>query len=201
MNAHIKRFLTIGVLLVATAVLMAAAPPENVDAQAVVDQMMAKPDPLAAYAELTPAEQAAVDEFHTPATFAMETAGGDEGGVAGDGLCNTHNRSYSAFNSVGNTLWRYTTSTYFCYNGTVFITDPNFGTSAYTFYLWQFVGNTNTSESGGIGTWVHTDYAEGHFKLCLPKKRGVEPGCILHNYPWIRKNQWADGSWTSSAGM
>lgn len=217
---YLKRFFTIGIVLllvgvlIGTSPLSADPPPEeaaSIDAEELVERIMNAPNPGETYAAMTPAEKDAVIDFHTPVVYLDELttetvmdAALDGLGVskANSGWCNTHRRSYSAYNSFGNTLWRYTSSTYFCYNGTAFIQPaPSFGTSAYTFYLWQFVGNTNTTESGGVGDWAHTDYAEGHFKFCLPKVKGVDPGCPIHNYPWIRKHQYGDGSWTSSAGV
>lgn len=193
--------LIVGLMGVANSVVNAEG--SDVDAAGIVEQLMAAKDPGAAFAELSPTEQAAVIEFQTPARYeeALVTQDVlDEEGLDDDSEhCKPQIYYRAAYGNTGATLWRYISDTYFCYDGTQLTTDPNFGTRGETFLFWEFVGDTSTSESGGAGDWAHTDYASGHFKLCI-SVGPIEVSCPIHDYPWIRKHQYGDGSYTATGG-
>ena len=102
-------------------------------------------------------------------------------------------------------LWEYTSSTHWCWNGTVITSDPLFVTSAEIYGLaklvWDFEGDRTTSESGGKGESNFTDYAEGHFTLSIPddieidiKKVTIGGNLSPDWYPSIWKYQYADGT-------
>ena len=190
------RFTTVllSLVVVVSFVGVAAAEP-LVDAEALIQRILSADDPVAEFNSMTPVEQQAVTEHQTPSTFESASEALADGS---DNECLTHVRSYAAYNSLGDMLWRYTSSTFFCFDGEQFTRDPDFATDASVWYLWEFVGNTQFHENGEEGDWIHTDYGEGHFKLCIGPW-GI--GCILHQYPHISKLQRADGSWTSSAGL
>ena len=182
----------------------------DVDAAGIVEQLKAAENPGVAFAELSPVEQAAVIEFQTPVRYEEGLVTYEVLDVVGNDLvaydndddfehCRPQIFYRAAYGATGATLWRYISDTYFCYDGTQHTRDPNFGTRGETFLFWEFVGDTNTSESGGAGDWAHTDYASGHFKLCV-SVGPIEISCPFHDYPWIRKHQYGNGSYTATGG-
>lgn len=60
---------------------------------------------------------------------------------------------------------------------------------------WEFVGKVTESEHGGDGYTYHRDYVRGHFRLCPPFV-----GCLVHEYPWIRKWQYGSGQKADDGG-
>ena len=104
------------------------------DAAGIVEQLMAAENPSAAFAELTEAQQAAVIEIQKPVRIdeRVEVSVVQDALASGNGICKTQAYYRAAYGATGATLWKYISSTYFCYDGTQLITDPNFGTSAPT---------------------------------------------------------------------
>ncbi len=203
-----KKFIrTFALIAAATAVMVfggaiAAAPPGQ-DVQAMIQSLRATGDPQAAFDQLSAADQAAVVEALRVAsiggtTVTTETvtpvgvAGGDAytAADAGDEECARQKKITTYTDGLGVTLWRYTSSTMWCWDGTQITNDPYFTREGWAGWPWEFVGHIDKSESGGQGDWVHRDYTQGHFKWCV----GGNFPCPKHRYPKLSKRQYGDGS-------
>jgi len=70
-------------------------------------------------------------------------------------------------------LWRYTSTTHWCYDGTRITSEPAFTTEAEIYgianHFYSYEGSFTTSESGGLGELSYTDYTEGQFAFGLPE--------------------------------
>lgn len=154
-----------------------------------MQSLEAADDPQQAFSQLTPAAQQAVIDFLTVASVVSEQENVGQANSMQSQFCDTHSRKRIAYNVLGNKLWTYQSDTAWCWDGTQITNDPSFDPSGQVHWLfWEFVGHVRTRETGGQGDWVHSDYAQGHFRLCFGSNN-----CIKHNYPWIRKYQYADG--------
>ena len=152
---------------------------------------------------LTPeARQAVIDGLKaTTVTRSAETVveGNKEQGTSAytSASCTTQKITFTYKNTYGIRLFRYISSTRWCWDGTEITNDPYF--RAYgkvDFLVWEYVGNINETTSGGQGEWSHHDFAQGHFRLCVETDK--VSGCIKHVYPAIDKSQYGDGTSTYS---
>ncbi len=74
-------------------------------------------------------------------------------GISTSGGCKTRTDGAEAYNAFGQLLYRYSSSIYWCYDGSS-ITSLNTWESYSTYWGWQFLGSTK-SESGGLGQWSY----------------------------------------------
>ena len=211
MNTQVMRFLVIGVLVlglvgVANNAVYGEAPPSEAQSiDAILERLMAAPDPHAAFRDLPPDEQGQVIDALTPVRYETGVVT-DEGLLPDlmaydhqDEACKPNIYHRTAYGPTGIKVWRYISDTEFCYDGHELTTDPTFGTRGETFLFWEFVGDVSTSESGGAGDWMHSDYASGHFRLCI-HVIGIGHTCIVNNYPWIRKRSYGSGAIFGTGG-
>ncbi len=208
-----KQIRTIGMLVLALVGLVAlsgstyAAPPDLDDPQEVAQEVEGlvrnverAEDPYAAYAQLTPEEKAAFDrhlkvasvETGSESTSAANAASSASG-------CGSNSYYVKGRNAVGHTLWKFSTQTTWCWNGTEITNDPHFTTDGDVYYLfWSYHGTTYERETGGQGEWSHQDSAEGEFKFCIGPW-GI--GCVQSKYPDIHKTQYGDGGKTATGNQ
>lgn len=203
-----RRIGTVGAMILVLVGLMAfsgsvyAAAPDLDDPQAVeglVRSVESSADPYAAYTQLTPEEKAAFDEHLKVASVEVEsTSAANAPGTSANG-CGVNSYSVKGNNLVGYTVWKFSTRTTWCWNGTEITNDPHFTTDGDVYYLfWSYEGTTYEEEAGGEGDWAHQDSAEGEFKYCIGPW-GI--GCIQSAYPDIHKTQYGDGGRNASGGQ
>ena len=188
-----KTISTIGMLIlavVAVAVTTATSHAEPAQPVTLAQAIEVAADPDQAFAQLTPEQQTAVIEYLTVASVETETKVESSGDLLmSSGGCGTHTKTKIGKNAIGATLYRFRSRTAWCWDGTYITDDPTFNVyGSVHSALWEYVGVTHTSESGGEGYTYHTDFAQGHFRMCLP---GI--GCLQHRYPAISKAQYGDG--------
>ena len=203
MNNQIR---TIGMLILVLVGLTvfsggAYAAPPDLDDPEVVERLVRDvenaPDPYLAYTQLSPEEKAAFDGHLTVASVEMEDESAVSG-AAGAG-CGANSYSVRGKNLVGYTVWKFTTRTTWCWNGTEITNDPHFTTDGDVYYLfWSYEGTTYERETGGQGDWVHQDSAEGEFQYCIGPY-GI--GCIQSAYPDIHKTQYGNGGKSATGGQ
>ena len=147
-------------------------------------------NPYKAFAKLTALEQEKVKEYLTATTVEVSNISTTSDVSAASSGCGVNSHTDTWRNLLGKVLFTYTTRTTWCWNGTEITNDPHFTKDAEVrMIFWEFVGHIESSESGGEGDWMHSDYAEGHFRLCI-----TEIGCIQHAYPDVSKRQFSDGT-------
>ncbi len=185
----------IGILFLAVAAVVLSSATSHADAAqpgSLVQGLEVAADPNQAFVQLTPEQQTGVIDYLTVATVETETE--TEVDSTGDllmssGGCGIHTKTKIGKNGIGATLYRFRTRTAWCWDGTYITDDPTFNVyGSVHSVLWEYVGVTYSSESGGDGYTYHTDFAQGHFRLCLP---GL--GCVQNRYPAISKAQYGDG--------
>ena len=135
------------------------AAPDLDDPQAVeglVRSVESSADPYAAYTQLTPEEKAAFDEHLKVASVEVEsTSAANAPGTSANG-CGVNSYSVKGNNLVGYTVWKFSTRTTWCWNGTEITNDPHFTTDGDVYYLfWSYEGTTYEEETGGEGDWAH----------------------------------------------
>ena len=95
---------------------------------------------------------------------------------------------------IGYVLWEYRSSTRWCYDGSVLTKDPFWKvTHKENVIYWEFVRHVDKSESGGKGDSEYSNYAEGHFRMCIPATN-----VCVNKYPNVTKNLYADGTYETS---
>ncbi len=161
-------------------------------AQEIIARLENAEDPQQEFAQLSPLEQQAATEALRAATLEVVKVSTTSGVGGASGSCGTNSATVTGKSIILNrTLFTYTTRTEWCWNGTEITNTPFFTVDHDVIApLWEFAGNTERSESGGRGDWVHRDYEEGHFRLCV----GGNVGCVQHKYPDVSKRQYGDGS-------
>ena len=104
-------------------------------------------------------------------------------------------------------IWKYTSKTYWCFDGDEITNDPHLTTSGKIYALaklfWDFEGDRTTSQSGGKGDRRASDYAEGHFTFDIPidisveikEKVTISNSLDVNWYPSIWKYINGDGTW------
>ena len=205
-----KQIRTIGVLIFALVGLMsfsggAYAAGQDLDNPQAVERLVREversADPYAAYDQLTPTEQSAFDEHLKVASVEVvseSTSGENAAGSAANG-CGSNSYEVKGMNLVGYTVWKFSTRTTWCWNGTEITNAPHFTTDGDVYYLfWSYEGTTYEEEKGGEGDWMHQDSAEGEFKYCVGPG-GI--GCIQSAYPDIHKTQYGDGQKSATGGQ
>lgn len=181
-----------------------AAGPDLNNPQAVerlVREVERAEDPPTAYAQLTPLEKAAFDEHLKVASVVVGSESVSAANVAASSSsgCGTNSYYVKGLNLVGYTVWKFTTRTTWCWNGTEITNDPHFTTDGDVYYLfWSYGGTTYERETGGRGDWIHQDSAEGEFQYCIGPY-GI--GCIQSAYPDIHKTQYGDGTKSATGGQ
>ena len=224
-----KRLMAV-MLVAALAVAFAAAQgvaeadePDYTDAKVVVallNKLEASDDMKADFLALPVAAQQAVvnalvNDVQVATKVSRDVVGSGQSSTAGEGVsgasagddCHSKHASryaYAIKKSIK--IWKYTSKTYWCYDGTEITNDPHFTTSGKIYGLaklfWDYEGDHKTSQSGGEGDSTASDYAEGHFTLDLAdisvevKKQVTISGSLdLNWYPSIWKYINGDGSW------
>ena len=160
------------------------------EVQDLINSLDAADNALSAFVLLTAAEQEAVTAAMTSGEVGSYTMQQED---SDDEECRTQSRVSWRKDAFGNYVWKYRSKTHFCYDGTQITSDPFFTLSGHVFaVLWEFVGTLDESESGGEGDWMHQDYGQGHFRLCIGPG---SIGCIQNDYPAITKRQYGDGTY------
>lgn len=203
----------IGILVLALVALSApaggvfAAEPDQEEVERLLAQLNGATARDAAFAQLTPEQQAAVIKALTVSALEVVEEVYDEpasdsyaSGAAGASSesCRRHVVNATARGPwpEKRKLWTYTSRTHWCYNGSVITTRPSFTQGVNTHNSgWEFVRHLSRSESGGRGGWEHEDYTEGHFRLCEIEEYMVV--CKKNAYPDITKWQYGDGDYDS----
>ena len=203
----------IGILAVALIALSVpadaafAAEPDQEEVERLLTQLNGASPSDAAFARLTPEQQAAVIEALTISTVEVveeiydePASNGYASGAAGASSesCRRHTVNATAKGPwpQRKKLWTYTSRTHWCYDGSVITSTPSFTRGVNTHNSgWEFVRHLSRSQSGGKGGWEHEDYTEGHFRLCKIKDYVVV--CKKNSYPDITKWQYGDGDYDS----
>ena len=155
-------------------------------------------DPDAAFSELPTATQNAIVEYlieeegTTEITEEVEMIVGSsaaDGATAASVGCAIQTKT-AIHSQFGGVVWKYISSTQWCWDGTQITDDPLFYRDFWTVYPWEFVRHVSSNESGGQGDWVHRDYTKGHFRFCFQG----DLGCPINNYPSLTKRQYGNGS-------
>ena len=164
---------------------------------ALITELEESEDPDAVFLDLpVAAQQAIVNAMRTAPieTTVIQVSGGasgatDDPGVPYEEKCSTQNIKVTK-TIDRKKMYSYISSTYWCYNGLEITETPIFNPSArlHENIWWEFVGHVRTNETGGRGEYLHSDFAQGHFKNCVP-----DYGCMSY-HPSIEKYQRADGS-------
>ena len=144
------------------------------------------------------------DEISTekavPSRFSTNAASGD------DDCHSKYASRYAYAVSKRIKIWKYTSKTYWCFDGDEITNDPHLTTSGKVYGLaklfWDFEGDRTTSQRGGEGDRRASDYAEGHFTVELgdisveiKKLVTISNSLDLNWYPSIWKYINGDGSW------
>ncbi len=207
----IRSRMAIAIAVVAMATAL-AAPVSASDTNAgsvsvLVDQIGRSADPGAAFAALSPVDQAAVQAFLTAISVddsmrldaqPSVTAGGRTMTAAATS-CWTWTWQRDAKNNLGATLWSYFQRIDWCGNGTVITTTPHgvqrtrWGETYYAFWQWNHIDNQTW---GGTGQSSYRAFTQGEFRLCLTGNIG----CIQYSYPWLDMTAWANGNGTGTVG-
>ena len=139
------RYMGVSFLTLAALVVFAggayAAEPDFEDPAAVemfIREMEASGDPYAAYAELSSEGKAAVNEYlsvaTTETTGTFEPHSSDTYADSASSGCGTDSYSVRGKNLVEYTLWKFTTRTEWCWDGSVITSDPFFTTDGDVYY-------------------------------------------------------------------
>lgn len=166
----------------------------------IVAQLMSADDPYAAFEELSPADQRAVQEAVTVASIETRlgapTAGGSDGeiGIAAAG-CWVWTGRRDGRNAFGVLLWSYFQRIYWCGNGTNITTveRTRWGEVYAAFWSWKHIGNQTW---GGVNQATYRAWTQAEYKLCLIP----EIGCIQYSYPWLDMKVWGNGNWWGDGG-
>ena len=160
------------------------------------------------------AQQAVVDVVVNNVQVADESStvvSGLSGASAdsGDDDCHSKHASRYAYAISKNIkIWKYTSKTYWCFDGTEITNDPSLTTIGKVYGLaklfWDFEGTRTSSQSGGEGDRRASDFAEGHFTLDIPvdisvnvkKLVTISDSLDVNWYPSIWKYINGDGSWS-----
>ena len=115
---------------------------------------------------------------------------------AAESGCSSHKYEASGVSPAGITLFSWSTTTDWCYDGSL-ITDAPFLMLeiSSTAPFWRFDGYRSNYEHGGEGERSHRDSVQGAFSYCPPLA-----GCIQHLYPKISKQHSGDGVASASMG-
>ena len=185
-------FVVIGLMAFSGSALAAGPPPDDlVGVEELIRNLEDSADPYAEYSQLSPEERAAVDRYLKVASIEREDTSPSTLATSASSGCGTNSYSVRGENIWGQTLWKFSTQTQWCWNGTEITNDPHFTTDGDVYApFWSYEGTTYERATGGQGDWVHIDSAEGEFKLCFGPW-GI--GCVQHQYPDIHKRQYGDG--------
>lgn len=199
MKARILTLMMLALAVAFAGLTTATAHADPIDApaqvQALFDLLNNADDFEAAFAALTPAEQAAVAKYSAVAE--VQTVVENEVDSTGDllmsspGGCATHTVTKIGKDWLGGTLYKFKSKTRFCFDWTYITNDPHWNVTGTVHSSgWIYVGVQWSSESGGEGYTYHHDSVQGYFKHCLP-----DPiGCQIHRYPAIDKSQYGDAT-------
>ena len=115
---------------------------------------------------------------------------------AAESGCSSHKYEARGVSPAGITLFTWSTTTDWCYDGSL-ITDAPFLMLeiSSTALFWRFDGYRSNYEHGGEDEHSHKDFVQGAFSYCPPLT-----GCIQHLYPRISKQQLGDGNASASMG-
>ena len=157
-----------------------------------MQDLEAADDPQATFAKLPPAAQQAIISDLTVRSIERVSKIVYLSTAASGQTCATHwERAVAKGRRNGLKLYTYDSYTTWCWDGTQITKDPYFRVSGRALApFWYFAGTLEKTESGGQGDWMHEDYAQGHFKFCIPG----ELACFLQTYPELWKYQYGDGS-------
>ena len=155
--------------------------------------------------ELTPEAQTVVANAvmdaitYVPVTEETPSTSSDSGNADGSSGCDTHTYGFLARLAPDINLWKYTSSTYWFWDGTQITKTPHVTRAGYVYQDFiKFVGHTTTLESGGKGELSHYDHMQGHFKSCLTPAKVI---CPFDANPTVSKQQFYDGdTWHDATG-
>ena len=189
--------LSIAAVVLSTATTHAAPPGDDlIQIEALIQTVQAAENPGEAFNNLSPQDQEAAIEYlsggSTEVVTEVTMIGVDGAYTASSAneSCARQTKTTTHRSYLGTTLWKYISRTLWCWNGTEITNDPWWERDVWTADLWVFYGHVDSNESGGQGDWVHRDYTQGHFALCL----GGDLGCVTHMYPSLSKAQYGNGS-------
>ncbi len=189
-------------LVCTSGVAYAADAPDYADptvVQGIMQGLETADDPQQAFSQLPPAAQQVAIDFLTVTSVETKEefrrisgylqAGGWVSAASGPSCgCGVHIKSEELWAGPVKVA-KYISKTSWCWDGVYIDGDPFFNAYGWVYQpLWEFVGNQRTNESGGDGDRVHSDFAQGHFRMCLGAG-----GCIAHLHPVIEKKQYGDG--------
>ncbi len=96
--------------------------------------------------------------------------GGASGASADGVLCKGQTVTLTHKNILRTTtLWRFTSDTVWCYDGTYIVGEPSVEVEVSACCFWSYRGVINENESGGDGSTQHYDYRQGNFELSSRK--------------------------------
>ena len=152
-----------------------------------------------AFSQLPPVTQQAVARFFMQATFITSEEYTDISHYVQDGGqvimsagpscgCGTHSKKVDLWAGPVK-VGTYFSDTSWCWDGVFIAGDPFFNAYGWVYQpLWEFVGNQSVNESGGDGDAKHSDFGQGHFRMCVGPA-----GCVANLHPVIQKSQYGDG--------
>lgn len=151
--------------------------------QSLMNDLSASSNPAAVYNSLSPEGKAAVQKYSKLTRLATESTFTDEPELGR--LCRKRIESTSGYNYLGGTLWTFSLTVKWCWNGTqVTKTVPR--VRGFTnIWPWEYQGLIHDDLSGGVGQEYY--YRDVQGKMCnnLPTL-----GCVQTYYPyaWIEAN-------------
>ena len=201
MKKFIRTFALIAALIAVMAVsttALAAQPGDDPAAvQAMVQTIRDAADPDAAFLALTDEQRAAVREAVSVQSVEVVTEVSSTDDLLMANGCATHIKSALGKGSWGELLWKFTSSTWWCWDGTYITVVPHFTVSGYVYYPhWTYHGTHYKTTTGGLGWKYHRDSTQGEFRYCEPPDPLDEPQiwvCTDYQYPVLHKVQYGDG--------
>ncbi len=108
--------------------------------------------------------------------------------------CKTYVLGVRGYSPAGVPIWEYQWTIQWCYNGTT-ITWVNKYRTVWTNIGWTFKGDIAESQSGGVGNWLYSHYAQGDF--CFFELPWT---CVFHVYPWVNQIVYGNGNYAGNVG-
>ncbi len=205
MKARIITMLAMLVLAVAAVGLATttthAAPVEPEQVLALIQTIEDAEDPDAAYWALTPEQRAAIRKALSVQSVEIVTEVTSPDGWAfgmSNGGCSIHYKHAIGKGFWGTTLWKFTSRTYWCYDGTFITNVPHFTASGHVYGdHWTYHGTLFKTTTGGQNWSYHHDSTQGEFRYCEPPNPlDAIPmeNCTDYQYPELHKIQYGDGT-------
>ena len=182
MNKLIRTFpfiVAVTALMLVSAVALASPPANDREhAASLVQTLELAANPGATYTAMSVTDQEAVRNYLTVTDVVLEP---ESGAHLSSNTCDTNRYTINGRNIWGQTMWRFAGRTFWCYDGTIITNDPHPAADGYTYHsFWHYRGLMYQTESGGQGSTVHNDSAQGEFEYCIPHL-----GCYNQYYPSV----------------